>query len=396
MKVFKVNFILAPKAKKNGTKSVICRFGYGKDVKEVSTGIFCLPSEWDTNTQQMVTTTVGRTNNSKLAIIKARLLTVDISAQTEQKATITAELIKSMFEGKSNTNYSILALWDLRITNNQNVNEQERKTVGSFAGDVKKKNRLKRFLWETMKVNDLMITAIDVKFCNDYLNFLNASKLTAETVRMTYSRFATLMQDQHNLGRLTHNVANSIVPKRGKKKEVVYLTTIEIQKLVDAIFVSDAESKERDRFLIQIFTGVAHVDVPKICLANVQINSKGQEIIYIPRQKTSEMCLIPFNPLLRTILEKYPNGCLEQISNQKRNVNLAQICNRVGITKKVTTHIGRNTFCVYALNVLKLSITNVAKIMGHSSTETTQRYYMQIFDTTVTNEYFEALARTNN
>ena len=53
MKIFKVNFLLATTTKKNGTKSVICRFGYGKDVKEVGTGIFCLPSEWDTNTQQV-------------------------------------------------------------------------------------------------------------------------------------------------------------------------------------------------------------------------------------------------------------------------------------------------------------------------------------------------------
>ncbi len=390
--IFKISFLLG--TSKKDTKPVLCSFRYCKaDEKRTSLGFNVLVSEFDKTTETVINHANAKDYNAKIAILRGSLLSIEMGAKINNKVIVTPELIKSILEGKNSVNYSIVALWEQSITNNRNVVESERNTEGSFSNDTKKKKRLMRFLQEKHNRKDIMIGDVDAKFCADFYQFLINIGLGAETVRMTYSRFANLMQQQHNLGNLTHNITLVVKPKRGKKKPIVYLTSAEVEKLVQENFVSDAESKERDRFIIQCCTGVAHVDVPKICLANVQVNSKGQEFISVPRQKTGEFCMIPFNPLLRVILEKYPNGCLEQISNQKRNVNLAQICTRVGITKKVTTHIGRHTFCVHALNVLKLKLSTVAKIMGHSSTETTQLYYMEIFDETVTDEYFESLER---
>ena len=392
---FKISFLLG--TSKKDTKPVLCSFRYCKaDEKRISLGFNVLISQFDKTTEKVITHANAKDYNAQIAILRGKLLATEMGAKINNKAVVTPELIKSILEGKNSVNYSIVALWEQSITNNRNVVESERNTEGSFSNDTKKKKRLMRFLREKHTKKDIMIGDIDAKFCADFHQFLISIGLGAETVRMTYSRFANLMQQQHNLGNLTNNIALVIKPKRGKKKPIIYLTSAEVKRLVEENFVSDAESRERDRFIIQVFTGVAHVDVPKICLANVQVNSKGKEFIFVPRQKTGENCLIPLNPILRTILEKYPDGKLHEISNQKRNVNLAQICNRVGITKKVTTHIGRHTFCVHALNVLKLNLSTVATIMGHSTTETTQRYYMQIFDETVTDEYFESLERVEN
>ena len=396
-KVYEFNHYTILANSKTPLRAVVCRFGYGKaDEKEVRTGVKVLASEWDKATQKVINTANAGVLNNKIAIVIGKIIAFEAGAQILKRGKVDASYIKSLFEGKDRPSFGIISLWEQSTNVNKSALESERHTEGSFANDDKKKKRLVRFLAEKHNRKDILITDIDAQFCVDFHNFLIGSKLGAETVRMTYSRFATLMQGQQNIGNLTNNIALVVKPKRGKKQEIVYLTITEVEKLAKEFFVSDAESRERDRFIVQCCTGVAHVDVPKICLANVQTNSKGQEFIRVPRQKTGEFCMIPFNPLLRVILEKYPDGCLEQISNQKRNVNLAQICNRVGITKKVTTHIGRHTFCVYALNVLKLKLTTVAKIMGHSSTETTQRYYMEIFDETITDEFFESLERVKN
>ncbi|OAV66177.1 site-specific tyrosine recombinase XerC [Bacteroidales bacterium Barb6XT] len=101
-----------------------------------------------------------------------------------------------------------------------------------------------------------------------------------------------------------------------------------------------------------------------------------------PRQKTNNMCNIPLLQIPQTLLEKYDddNECelKEQLlpvpTNQKMNNYLKELADICGINKRLTTHVARHTFGTTVTLANKVTMENVAKMLGHSSTRMTQHY----------------------
>lgn len=63
---------------------------------------------------------------------------------------------------------------------------------------------------------------------------------------------------------------------------------------------------------------------------------------------------------------------------------LKEIADMCGITKKLTTHVGRHTFACIAL-ANKVSMETIARMLGHSDIRTT-KIYAKVLDTTVSKE----------
>ncbi len=82
------------------------------------------------------------------------------------------------------------------------------------------------------------------------------------------------------------------------------------------------------------------------------------------------------------LLEKYTNnkGCelrgqlLPVPTNQKMNAYLKEVADICGINKRLTTHCARHTFATSVTLANKVTMENVAKMLGHSSTRMTQHY----------------------
>jgi site-specific recombinase XerD len=60
--------------------------------------------------------------------------------------------------------------------------------------------------------------------------------------------------------------------------------------------------------------------------------------------------------------------------NQKYNSYLKEIADLCGINKKLSTHTARYTFASVVALANNVSLSNVAKMLGHSSTRMTQHY----------------------
>ena len=58
---------------------------------------------------------------------------------------------------------------------------------------------------------------------------------------------------------------------------------------------------------------------------------------------------------------------------------IATLCN---IDKNLTTHVARHTFATTITLANKVSLENVAKMMGHASTRMTQ-HYARVLDQTI-------------
>lgn len=68
--------------------------------------------------------------------------------------------------------------------------------------------------------------------------------------------------------------------------------------------------------------------------------------------------------------------------NQTMNSYLKQIATLCNIDKNLTTHVGRHTFATTITLANKVSLENVAKMMGHASTRMTQ-HYARVLDQTI-------------
>ena len=394
MKVFKVNFVLAPKAKKNGTKSVLCRFGYGKDVEDVYLPISCLPSAFCTVTKRIINHVLANTWNDILDNIKVELTKIDASAILSGIKNVDSKYIKSIYLGTDRKEYGIIALWNAKLETAKSVVASGRNTVGSINAERTQKRRLERFLTSSLSILDILISKIDVEFCQNFYDYLR-SIVGTDPARMTFVRFKTILQTQVDKGNITLNPAKEIKLFRAKPKNFVYLTLSEVETLFNFKFAGIAESTERDRIVLQCYTGAGHSDLEKISLKDIQTDVNGNDFLLIRRRKTDELCTIPLHPNAKKILQKYENGFIPSIATQNRNTHLIQICQRVGITKKVTTHVGRHTFAMLARYEWDIQLDVVQNILGHATSKTTERYYLQMQPKTVNKAFFEGIKKAS-
>ena len=394
MKVFKVKFLLATTTKKNGTKSVLCRISYDKnDWKEVGTGIFCLPSEWDKDNEKVVSNPNAKSYNLTLVVMRGKFNEIHLGANFAYKGKVDATLIKSTYLGKDRPNFGIVGLWTQSIEVKRNVLAKNRNTIDSLRNDTVKKKRLVRFL-KTINKTEILISDIDAKFCKDFGDFLH-SIISTDVAHMTYSRFEGLLSVQVNLGNINNNFAKTHKMVRGRQKKLVWLTYAEVLKILNFDFVGIGERTEAHRFCLQCLTGVSHADVHKIRLADILVDTNGVDYVSICREKTDEICTIPIFAETKLLLQKYENGFIPNISVSKRNTHLLQVCQRVGITKNVTTHVGRHTFAMLARHHKKTPLDVVKNIMGHRTSRTTERYYLQMLPETVTDCFKSGFSNDN-
>lgn len=168
-----------------------------------------------------------------------------------------------------------------------------------------------------------------------------------------------------------------------ERTEIIYLTEEEIKQIENTEFDGYLD-RAKDLLLFQMYAGgMAYCDMIKFNPNNIILEND----IYTysnRRQKTN----VPFNTIILPqaikILNKY-NNMLPIISNQKLNSYAKLIAQGAGINKNITSHIMRKTFAHLMLNN-GISIESIAKMLGHTTTNITQRIYCTKSTESITNE----------
>lgn len=115
---------------------------------------------------------------------------------------------------------------------------------------------------------------------------------------------------------------------------------------------------------------------------HISEDNNGNVWIVKAREKTNNLCNIPLLSVPKQILEKYKDNpfCLDKgvllpvPCNQRMNSYLKEIADICKIKKTLTTHLARHSFASVVALANNVSLPNVAKMLGHSSTRMTQRY----------------------
>ena len=160
--------------------------------------------------------------------------------------------------------------------------------------------------------------------------------------------------------------------KRGDKETVEFLTDAERERIEGMIIAEGSMlGTVRDMFLFQCYTGMAYQDMLAFSLDKCQ--KVEDKLTYsASRVKTGVSFFIRVLPKALAIAEKY-GGRLPVVADQVCNRNLKTIATVAGISKKLTTHVGRHTFATWALRN-GVPIDRVSRMLGHTKITQTQRY----------------------
>ena len=159
------------------------------------------------------------------------------------------------------------------------------------------------------------------------------------------------------------------------------LTLDEVRRIRTVKLGSKRIENIRDLFILQCYTGLAFRDMSSFSEKDIRIDKDGKEWIVKERIKTGITALIPILPVVKEILVKY-NYHLPTLTNQKYNSYLKEIQEVCGIKKTLHSHLARHTCGTLLLNA-GVDMLTVSKVLGHSSTKTTEAVYAKLLPETI-------------
>ena len=160
--------------------------------------------------------------------------------------------------------------------------------------------------------------------------------------------------------------------KRGDVETVEFLTKDELER-IEGLTLREGSmlAAARDMFVFQSYTGMAYSDMQGFRLDECR-HDGDRWLLAKKRVKTGVTYYVQLLPQALAVVERY-GGELPKVAVQVYNRNLKKIAEATGITKRLTSHVGRHTFATWALHE-GVAIERVSKMLGHAKVTQTQRY----------------------
>ena len=275
-----------------------------------------------------------------------------------------------------------------------NEKYRQRLEIGDVVlNTVLRNERAERYIGEFIRkrfnADDIPFAAIDNAFVRDFHLFLRVDKKQEQNTANKYckilKRIVTLALD---------NKWMEVNPFQGvrfqaKATNRQFLTEKELSTIMNKTFTLERLNVVRDIFVFCALTGLSFSDVEGLKPEHVSVDDDGNYWIHKARQKTKNVCSIPYLESARAIAEKYKGHplcekrgvLLPVISNQRMNSYLGEIAGICGINKPLTMHIARHSFACLALaNGVSMEI--IARMLGHSDIRTT-KIYAKVIDKSI-------------
>lgn len=230
--------------------------------------------------------------------------------------------------------------------------------------------------------------AITLDFFYSYTTFLKkVTNLSPNTIQKDITLLKLFMGEAVDLG-YTNNLQwkHKKFTVEGVETDATYLTDQELMKIYRHDFTGKKKLQQvRDTFLVGAFSGLRHSDFKEITLGNI-VEIDGDQFIKIITQKTKDLVIIPSNPIIKEIFEKY-KGLPRPISNQKFNDYIKDVCKEVGLTETgrlssdpkkelwetVASHTARRSFATNTY-LEGFPTLELMKITGHKTEKSFLKY----------------------
>jgi site-specific recombinase XerD len=175
-----------------------------------------------------------------------------------------------------------------------------------------------------------------------------------------------------------------------EESDTIYLNENELNQLYNFDFSNNKRlERVRDLFLVGAWTGLRFSDFTRISKENI----KG-DFIEIEQQKTGKRVLIPLHSVVSEIWQKYGEKLPPNITNQKLNDYIKEVCQKVGITEHeqkaitkggvktstryekwelVSSHTARRSFATN-LFLSGFPTLSIMQVTGHRTEKAFMRY----------------------
>ena len=254
----------------------------------------------------------------------------------------------------------------------------EKKEVGLITQAIYVKYRCTiRYCKEAMQ-NDKMLSDLTTSDMEDIYKYM-LRKMSNNSAICYMRKLKTILIYAIREGYISTNPITFKFHKDKVEKDP--LTLEEVRRIRTVKLGSKRIENIRDLFILQCYTGLAFRDMSCLSEKDIRIDKDGKEWIVKERIKTGITALIPILPVVKEILVKY-NYHLPTLTNQKYNSYLKEIQDVCGIKKTLHSHLARHTCGTLLLNA-GVDMLTVSKVLGHSSTKTTETVYAKLLPETI-------------
>lgn len=398
-----INFFFRSEADKEETICMIVRNQNDKLV--YSTGLKVNPKHWNKEKQRVKNVSIVKNRdaiNSQLDRLNFEINSF-IMEQTRTGQGVSMQKVKefaAVLTGKSTEQPKALFPFIQNYIEKSKSRTNEKSGKDITPSTIKKYNTCFNYLKKYAKHKRYKSGEIDFQdiTLDFYLNFTEYLKkslnLATNTVGKQIAVLKMFLRVATDNGLNTNPDFKSTRFKIiSEDSENIYLNESELLQLYDLDLSQNKRlEKIRDLFLVGAYTGCRFSDVTSITKENV----KGS-MIEIEQIKTGKKVAIPFHPIVKAIWEKYGGELPRNVSNQKFNDYIKEVCKLAGINEPttksitkgglrvtqrfekwemVTSHTARRSF---ATNLYKSGFPSISimAITGHK-TETSFLKYIKV------------------
>ena len=351
----------------------------GEQVK-ISTKIQVWAKDWDAPRQVVKTSDqLYRQKNAALAswenATQSALLKMAEEGWTMEQVKLSILKAKGMELPKKNDDNSLLDYMYQWAT----TKTESRKVVG--------KNRI--LSWKILKEfrSPLSFYDIDQRFYDEFCLWMDEVKNYKANMKGTQIKNLKAAMNAAYREKLHNNSDFLLFKKPSEEVDNVYLT----QKELDALYNAPLKghlAKVRDIFLVGCYTAMRWSDYSRLEEKDIT-----DDTIYFTHKKTDYRVSVPLHPIVKEVLERY-GGKVPEISSQKLNQYIKDVCRAVGITNPitrvymkggkrieevkpkcdlVTSHTARRTAATN-MYISGVPAYNIMLITGHTSEATFRKY----------------------
>lgn len=299
----------------------------------------------------------------------------EISERTEA---VTAQDVKSAFQGIASAQKTLLVLFDEMMQNFQTRIGIDR-AEATYKKYITIRKQVKRFLKVKYNVQDLPLNQLDMIFIEALdFHWRVERKMTDESVSSSMLVLFKVVRIALNRKLIVHPPFYGYKLKKPNFK-IRSITKDEFQRLISTPFESKSLCFIRDMFVFAAFAGLPYADLKQLTWKEIITEEDGSLWISTDRQKTG----IPFHVKLLNIpiliIEKY-RGLAEgdvifpMLGQGRINYALKIIAKHCDVKTKLTFHVGRHVFASELCLSQGVPIESVSRMMGHKNINTTQRY----------------------
>ena len=299
---------------------------------------------------------------------------------SDRDAYVTANKVKNAYHGFGDRYKTLIAAFDYHADSIKARIGRDR-AQRTYDRLMEERRCLMRYL-VLKKLEDVTLKELDVTFIERYYAWMlsdgHCGKTTAFKRTQTLKCVLYVAVEQGWIDRhpfLAFKCAPDYKPR-------MFLSDEEIQRLMDIELRYHRQRAVRDMFIFCCFTGLAYIDLKNLTYDHIVTTPTGEQYIYNRRQKTGTPYHIMLLPIAQELIERYRGypGKIDEtrvfpVKDRKSMcTTIKRIAQKCGITKNLSTHIGRHTFGTTVTLEKGVPIETVSEMLGHKQITTTQIY----------------------